>query len=42
MRKAHPLHSYFEKGEDDNGRYLEFEVPSLQYWDLLYMKKQER
>lgn len=31
-----------EKGEDDNGRYLEFEVPSLQYWDLLYMKKQER
>lgn len=32
----------FEKGEDDNGRYLEFEVPSLQYWDLLYMKKQER
>lgn len=31
----------FEEGEDDRGRYLEFEVPSLQYWDLLYMKKQE-
>lgn len=30
----------FEKGEDDRGGYLEFEVPSLRYWDVLYMKKQ--
>lgn len=28
----------FEKGEDDNGKYIQFTVPSLEYWDMIYMK----
>lgn len=28
----------FEKGEDADGRYITFEVPSLAYWDMVYMK----
>ncbi len=28
----------FERGEDSNGRYMEFVVPVLEYWDIVYMK----
>lgn len=28
----------FEKGEDSNGRYVEFVVPVLEYWDMIYMR----
>jgi dextranase len=28
----------FEKGEDSNGSYIQFNVPFLQYWDMIYMK----
>jgi len=27
-----------EKGTDKNGKYITFTVPSLQYWDMIYMK----
>ncbi len=27
----------FIKGEDSKGRYVEFTVPSLEYWDMIYM-----
>jgi len=27
-----------DKGTDSNGKYIEFTVPSLQYWDMIYMK----
>ena len=27
----------FTKGEDSDGRYVEFTVPSLEYWDMIYM-----
>lgn len=28
----------FEKGEDANGKYIEYTIPSLEYWDMIYMK----
>ncbi len=28
----------FEQGEDSNGKYIEFTVPVLEYWDMVYMK----
>lgn len=28
----------FERGEDENGKYIEFVVPVLEYWDMIYMK----
>lgn len=28
----------FEQGEDLNGKYIGFTVPSLKYWDMIYMK----
>lgn len=28
----------FEQGEDLNGKYIEFTVPVLEYWDMVYMK----
>ncbi len=28
----------FEEGEDLDGRYVEFVVPVLEYWDMVYMK----
>ncbi|MCX7657844.1 MAG: glycoside hydrolase family 66 protein, partial [Oscillospiraceae bacterium] len=28
----------FEKGKDENGTYVKFTVPSLEYWDMIYMK----
>ncbi len=28
----------FEKGEDAGGKYFEFVVPALEYWDMIYMK----
>lgn len=28
----------FEKGEDAGGSYIEFVVPALEYWDMVYMK----
>ena len=28
----------FEKGEDDEGQYIQFTVPSLEYWNMIYMK----
>lgn len=27
----------FVKGEDSDGKYVEFTVPSLEYWDMIYM-----
>lgn len=27
----------FQKGEDSDGKYIEFTVDSLEYWDLIYM-----
>ena len=35
----------FEKGEDENGKYVAFGVGSLEYWDMIYMsgeKTEER
>lgn len=29
----------FTKGIDDKGNYITFTVPSLEYWDMIYMKK---
>lgn len=29
----------FTKGTDDKGNYITFTVPSLEYWDMIYMKK---
>lgn len=31
----------FTKGEDSDGKYIEFAVPSLEYWDMLYMSSDE-
>ena len=31
----------FEKGEDENGAYVTFEVPSLEYWNMIYMSSEE-
>ncbi len=28
----------YETGEDGDGRYIEFIVPSLEYWDMIYMR----
>lgn len=28
----------FEKGEDSNGRFVEFVVPVLEYWDMVYIR----
>ena len=28
----------FEKGEDAQGRYIRFTVPSLQYWDMIFLR----
>ena len=28
----------FEQGEDANGKYIEFVIPVLEYWDMIYMK----
>lgn len=27
----------FKRGWDNNGDYVEFDVPSLEYWNLVYM-----
>ncbi|MDG5852773.1 glycoside hydrolase family 66 protein [Clostridium beijerinckii] len=29
----------FSKGNDEKGNYIEFTVPSLEYWDMIYLKK---
>ena len=29
----------FETGSDENGAYVRFKVPSLQYWDMIFMKE---
>ncbi len=29
----------FSKGNDSKGNYIEFTVPSLKYWDMIYMKQ---
>ena len=29
----------FTKGSDEKGNYIEFTVPSLEYWDMIYLKK---
>lgn len=29
----------FTKGSDDNGNYIEFTVPSLEYWNMIYLTK---
>ncbi len=28
----------FEQGEDSNGKYIEYVVPVLEYWDMIYMQ----
>ena len=28
----------FEQGEDTNGKYIEFVIPVLEYWDMVYMR----
>lgn len=28
----------FEQGSDSNGKYVMFDVPVLEYWDMIYMK----
>lgn len=28
----------FERGQDTNGKYIEFTVPALEYWDMIFMK----
>lgn len=30
----------FISGKDDNGAYITFTVPNLEYWDMIYMKKE--
>ena len=30
---------FFTKGSDNDGNYIEFTVPSLEYWDMIYMSK---
>ncbi len=30
----------FKKGSDGNGNYVEFTVPSLEYWDMIYMTEE--
>ena len=30
----------FEKGEDENGKYVTFGVDSLEYWDMIYMSEE--
>ncbi|WP_163537952.1 glycoside hydrolase family 66 protein [Gracilibacillus sp. YIM 98692] len=29
----------FTTGRDENGKYVSFTVPSLKYWDMIYMKR---
>lgn len=29
----------YRKGEDGTGKYIDFVIPSLDYWDMIYMKK---
>ncbi|MGN0115310.1 MAG: glycoside hydrolase family 66 protein, partial [Acutalibacteraceae bacterium] len=29
----------FTQGSDDNGKYIEFTLPSLEYWDMVYISK---
>lgn len=29
----------FTKGSDEKGNYIEFTVPSLEYWNMIYLKK---
>lgn len=29
----------FTQGSDDNGKYIEFTLPSLEYWDMVYVSK---
>jgi len=31
----------FEKSKDDKGNFIRFSVPSLEYWDMIYMEKGE-
>lgn len=31
----------FEKGEDENGKYVAFGVDSLEYWDMIYMSEEK-
>jgi dextranase len=31
----------FEKGSDSKGKYIEFTVPSLDYWDMIYLKREK-
>lgn len=28
----------FVQGENANGKYIEYTIPSLEYWDMIYMK----
>ncbi|HET7580123.1 MAG TPA: glycoside hydrolase family 66 protein [Bacillales bacterium] len=32
-------HLNFKKGQDSKGKYVQFTVPSLSYWDMIYMRK---
>jgi hypothetical protein len=38
FRFGRTLHLAFTRGQDDRGRYIEFTVPRLTYWDMLYVK----
>lgn len=29
----------YQTGDDGGGTYIQFEVPSLEYWNMIYMKK---
>ncbi|MBC2580748.1 glycoside hydrolase family 66 protein [Clostridium sp. DJ247] len=29
----------FKTGADDGGNYITFNIPSLEYWDMIYMSK---
>ena len=33
-----PQELAFETGSDDKGSYVAFTVPSLQYWDMVFMR----
>jgi hypothetical protein len=31
----------FTNGRDEQGRYIEFTVPRLAYWDMVYLRREE-
>ncbi|MFC5464128.1 glycoside hydrolase family 66 protein [Lederbergia graminis] len=31
----------FTKGKNENGNFIQFTVPSLEYWDMIFMRKSE-